>query len=107
MRGDELLRDFDAKEKTSAGSGNIETGGIRCADLFLNKTGRGRTQHVRRGRGDKNKIDFGRRNLRLIDRFQRSFRRQVAGLLVLCSDAPTLDPGSGDYTPASSIHYAL
>ena len=52
MRGDKLLRDLDPEEKSSASCGYIETSRIRCADLFLDETGRGRKKHVWRSRGD-------------------------------------------------------
>ena len=63
VRGDELLRDFDAEKKAGARRRDVETGGIGRADLLLHETGGGREKHVRRGRGDEDQIDFFRRNL--------------------------------------------
>ena len=97
VRGDELLGDFDSKQKTGAGGRDIETGGVLRADFLLHETRGRRKQHVRRGGGDEDEIDLLRRNLRLLERFQRGLRRHVAGLFVFRRDATFFDAGaSGD-----------
>jgi Mn2+/Fe2+ NRAMP family transporter len=54
----ELAADLDAIEKARAGCSYVETGGIFCADLFLNMAG-GRWKHsIRSDRANNNKIDF-------------------------------------------------
>ena len=40
MRGDKLLRNFNAEKKPGTRGGNIEASGVGCTDLFLNETGR-------------------------------------------------------------------
>ena len=67
VRGDELLRDLERKEKSGAGGGDIETGGVVCSDLLLNETGRGREKHVGSGRCHENEIDLLRGDLRLFE----------------------------------------
>ena len=67
MRGNELLRDLKAKEKTSACRRNIETRGVGCPDLLLNEAGRGRKEHVGSGCCHHNEVDFFRRYPCLFD----------------------------------------
>ena len=69
MRGDELLRNFNAEKKPGTRGGNIEASSVGCTDLFLNETGRGGKDHVWSGRGNEDEIDFRGRNFRLFDRF--------------------------------------
>src|SRR5438552_5432117 len=68
VRGDELLCDFQTKQETGARCGNIETGSLGRADLFLNKARGSGKQHVRRGCRHNNEIDLFWRNLGLFDR---------------------------------------
>src|SRR5439155_11940809 len=57
MRGNKLLWDLQAKEKTGAGCRNIETSGVGRFDLLLNEARRGREKHVGSGRCQENEID--------------------------------------------------
>ena len=58
MRGDELLRDLQAKKEPRACCGNIETSGIRGADFLLNETGRGGEKHIGSRRCHDDEIDL-------------------------------------------------
>ena len=105
MGCDELLRDFQPENKTRARCGDVEAGSVCGSDLLLNEAGCGREKHVGRGCRHKDEIDFFRRNLRLLNCIQRCFRRHVARIFVLCSDAAFLDAGaSGDPLVAGVYH---
>ena len=92
---DKLLRDLDSKKKTGASGRDIETGRVFRADFFLDETGGRGKKHVWRGSCDENEIDFFGRHLGLLERPQCSFRRHIAGLLILRRHPAFLDPGAG------------
>src|SRR6476469_6365678 len=58
VAGDELLRDFNREEESSAGSREVEARRFGGADLRLNKAGGRGKHHVWRGRGNEDQIDF-------------------------------------------------
>jgi hypothetical protein len=93
-RSNELLRDLNPEQKSSARGRNIEAGGIFGANFFLNETGGRRKNHVGSGGGDEKQIDFFGGNFRLLDCFERGLRCHVAGHFVFGGNAPFLDPGA-------------
>ena len=86
MRGDELLPDFDSEQETGARRRDIEAGGILRADLLLHETRRCWEQHVGRSSCDQDQVDVFGRDFRLLERFQGSFRRHIARLLIFRRD---------------------
>ena len=94
-RGDELLRDFDREEKSGAGGRDVEAGRFGRADLRLHKAGGRGKDHVGRGRGDEDQIDFIAGDSGLFHRGERGFGAHIAGVFVLRGDAAFLDAGAG------------
>src|SRR5256886_15610822 len=83
-RSNELLRDLNPEQKSSAGGRNIEASGIFGADFFLNETGGRGKNHVGRGGGDEEEKDFFWGKLCLLDCFLGGFFPPFAGRFVLC-----------------------
>ena len=98
MRGDELLPDFDSEQETGARRRDIEAGGILRADLLLHETRRCWEQHVGRSSCDQDQVDVFGRDFRLLERFQGSFRRHIARLLIFRRD-PTFFNASARRDP--------
>src|SRR2546429_9618230 len=57
-RSNELLRDLNREQKSSAGGRNIEAGGIFGTNFFLNETGGRKKNHVGRGGGGEQQNKF-------------------------------------------------
>ena len=95
VAGDELLRDFDREEESSAGRRDVEAGRFCRADLRLNKAGGRGKHHVRRGRGDEDQIDFISCDPRLFHCGERGLGAHIAGVFVVRGDAALLDAGAG------------
>ena len=57
-RRDELGAGCEGVDEAGAGAGKVETPGVLCADLVLDKAGRGREEHVGCHRADDNEVQF-------------------------------------------------
>src|SRR4029453_17385897 len=95
VAGDELLRDFNREEESSAGGREVEAGRFGGADLRLNKAGGRRKHHVWRGRGNEDQIDFISFDPWLFHCGERSLGPHIAGIFIVRRDAAFFDPGAG------------
>ena len=94
---DHVVGNAERVDKSAADRLYVECRTAARSELGLEDACRRRKYHVGRRRRHDDQIDVGRRDFRPVERLQGRGKRKIAGLLIVCRDAPFANPGPGPY----------
>ena len=106
-RGDKLLADLHANQKTGTGRLHVKSRRALGAELMLDDAGGRRERHVRRNRGTNDQVNFISGNPGLFQSPAGCFHRQIRGTHGVRRQPAFFDAGPGGNPFIGGVHHLL